>query len=325
MRLPILDGYRAASILFVLWGHLLPLGPKAWKLNESVATLGMTMFFSLSGFLITSQLLKDQHVGRFLLRRIARIWPLVGAYTLIVYVLVDYSPEKLLLTNLFVVNYVSQYLDSWNGHLWSLCVEVQFYAGIAFVVLIGGRHSLWLAWPICAGITLSRIVVGAEIDILTHLRVDEILIGACVATLPLLASRHTHSPWLLMAALGATLFSSWPDSGFLQYARPYLTGLLLVAAICQDPKHWAAKVLASKPAKYVADISYSLYVVHPAFTLGWFNSTSSFDKYLIKRPIGIALTFVLAHLSTYYWERPWTKFAREFAVKLRESEAVVKD
>src|SRR5689334_14512129 len=104
MRLPILDGYRAASIIFVLCGHLLPLGPKTWRFNEAIASLGMTMFFSLSGFLIASQLLRDQHVGRFLVRRMARIWPLVLIYTLVVYVALQFAPDRFVFTNLFLVN-----------------------------------------------------------------------------------------------------------------------------------------------------------------------------------------------------------------------------
>ncbi len=36
-RIPILDGWRALSILLVLAGHLLPLGPHRWGLNGAVA------------------------------------------------------------------------------------------------------------------------------------------------------------------------------------------------------------------------------------------------------------------------------------------------
>src|SRR2546430_17014614 len=99
-RLPALDGYRAISILLVLAAHLLPLGPKLLRLNEAVAALGMTMFFSLSGFLIADQLLKDQDVRRFLLKRISRIWPLVLIYTFVVYLLLAFQPDKLLFINL---------------------------------------------------------------------------------------------------------------------------------------------------------------------------------------------------------------------------------
>jgi peptidoglycan/LPS O-acetylase OafA/YrhL len=304
MRLPVLDGYRAASIILVLCGHLLPLGPKAWRLNETAAALGMTMFFSLSGFLIASQLLNDQNVGRFLLRRVARIWPLVLAYTTIVYFVVQIDADRFLFTNLFVINYLHQYLDGWNGHLWSLCVEAQFYVGIAFAVACGGRAAIWLVWPLCLAVTMTRIYAGAEISIVTHLRVDEIMIGACVATLQ--PQRWAKSaPWLALLALAATFVTCMP--GLAGYARPYLTGWLLCATITLQAG-WLAAALASRPAKYVADISYALYVIHPAFA---FAGNGPIDKYLVKRPIGLILTFGLAHLSTFYWERPWSRLAHK--------------
>ena len=55
-RLFVLDGWRAISILLVLATHLLPLGPKRLQLNVTSGTMGMSLFFTLSGFLITQQL-----------------------------------------------------------------------------------------------------------------------------------------------------------------------------------------------------------------------------------------------------------------------------
>lgn len=309
MRLPVLDGYRAASIIFVLFGHLIPLGPKAWELNECAARLGMTMFFSLSGFLIATQLRHDARVGQFLLRRMARIWPLALAYTGIVYLVLQYEPEKFLASSFFAIDYLHQFIDEWNGHLWSLCVEVHFYIGIAIAVAIGGRHAIWCVWPLCFLVTLLRIATGAEISIVTHLRVDEILVGACVATLYRVRF-GCFSPLLLFVALLATLASCHPDLHPVQYLRPYFTAALLISVLYQQPASWIARIAKSRPAKYVADVSYALYVIHPAFTHGWFAGTGTFDKYAIKRPIALALTFALAHLSTFYWERLWITWAK---------------
>ena len=62
-RLKLLDGWRAISILAVLAGHLLPLGPHRWQGNDMVARFGMSIFFVLSGFLIVGILWRDQNVG----------------------------------------------------------------------------------------------------------------------------------------------------------------------------------------------------------------------------------------------------------------------
>jgi peptidoglycan/LPS O-acetylase OafA/YrhL len=309
-RLDALDGYRAVSISLVLSAHLLPLGPKTWQLNEAVAALGMTMFFSLSGFLIANQLLNDQHIGRFLVRRISRIVPLVLLYTSVVYILLNYDPAKFLFTNLFVVNYLTQYLDGWNGHLWSLCVEMHFYLAIAFAVALAGRRAIFLVWPACLAVTAIRIYYGAEVNIMTHLRVDEILVGACLATIQPYWSSLRASQLFAGAAFTLTLMASSYLAGPIEYARPYLTAILFVASAQQAPSSAIGALLYSRAARYLANISYALYVIHPATTQGWFEATNLFDKYAIKRPIGIALTFALAHLSTFYWERPWTNLAR---------------
>jgi peptidoglycan/LPS O-acetylase OafA/YrhL len=75
-----LDGWRGISILCVLAAHLLPLGPKAWQLNATAGPMGMALFFTLSGFLITHFLLNHAGVLDFLIRRFFRIVPLALAH-----------------------------------------------------------------------------------------------------------------------------------------------------------------------------------------------------------------------------------------------------
>src|SRR5262249_34369921 len=115
-------------------------------------------------------------------RRLARILPLSCVYTMVVFLIFSSDPKAPLWTNLFFMNHLSQYLNDWNAHFWSLCVELQFDFSIALIVLIGGRRGLRVVWPACLAITLMR-VYNEYVDIRTHLRVDEILSGACVATL----------------------------------------------------------------------------------------------------------------------------------------------
>jgi peptidoglycan/LPS O-acetylase OafA/YrhL len=308
-KLPSLDGLRALSILFVMAGHLLPIGSKSWQLNGAVAALGMTMFFSLSGFLIATQLLRDDNVGKFLIRRASRILPLAFAYAFFVYAILQLEPAKLIFTDFFLVNYLHQYLDGDNGHLWSLCVEVHFYIAIAISLALLGRRALWLVWPACVLITLLRIWNGAEISIVTHLRVDEILIGACLATVQLaVQSAPRFGIAFFLFSLLITFLSCWPLMGEMQYARPYCTAVLFIAALRSRGILW--DILCSRPLRYTAEISYALYVIHPITTHGWFQGGNVFDKYLLKRPISITMSVALAHLSTFYWERPWINYAR---------------
>jgi peptidoglycan/LPS O-acetylase OafA/YrhL len=320
-KFPVLDGLRAISILLVLACHLLPLGPKALRLNDTAGAMGMSLFFALSGYLITSSLIKNQNIHEFLTRRLARILPLAYAYTLVVFLLFSFDPNSLLWTNLFVVNYLPQYLNEWNAHFWSLCVEMQFYLAIAVVVLTAGRKGLWIVWPACLAITLLRVNAGAYIEIKTHLRVDEILSGACIATI---YNRLTFNdrlfrvlPAMMIVAALLWAISAWPLAYSFQYFRPYTTALLLFVGL-----HYGATrpetVLASRPMRYIATISYALYVIHPATAHGWMNDGGTMTRYLLKRPISFALTFVLAHLSTFYWESRWQSAARQWVQRRRQ-------
>src|SRR5258707_13189974 len=176
-KFAVLDGLRAISIILVLAAHMVPLGNHANTLT--VGPMGMALFFALSGFLITSTLLNNSDVSAFIVKRMARIVPLAYLYISLIFIFFAISPIDLALTYAFVVNYIG--LGPYNWHFWSLCVEMQFYLVIALTVWLWGRQGLWIVWPACIAVTLMRISVGSYIDFRTHLRVDEILAGACVA------------------------------------------------------------------------------------------------------------------------------------------------
>ena len=110
-------------------------------------------------------------------------YPLAYGYTFFVFAFLYYDPKDLFWTATFLVNYFPDHLNSYNAHFWSLCVEVQFYFAIALVILCVGEKGLWIVWPACLAITAMRISEGAYIHIQTHLRGDEILAGACIATI----------------------------------------------------------------------------------------------------------------------------------------------
>src|SRR5882724_6243349 len=103
-KIPALDGLRAISILLVLAAHMLPLGPKNLHLTVTAGSMGMSLFFVLSGFLITSTLLTNADAGEFMIRRLARILPLAYLYTSVVFVFVVFSPSVALWTNTFLIN-----------------------------------------------------------------------------------------------------------------------------------------------------------------------------------------------------------------------------
>jgi peptidoglycan/LPS O-acetylase OafA/YrhL len=305
LRLPVLDGWRACSILLVLAGHLLPIGPRAFQLNEAAASAGMALFFILSGFLITRCLVEGMDLQTFLIRRLFRIVPLAWITMFILLIAAHASPYEWLANLLFFANLPPAALIHGGNHLWSLCVEMQFYVGVAMLVWVAGQIALY-ALPILSLIVTSyRIYMGTHIDIITWLRIDEILAGC---TLALIASGWL-AVWLqqFMAKINTyfllviLLLSCDPYLGPLTYARPYIA-MLTIGSTLYRRQRYLRGFLESGLLAYIATISYALYIIHGVVSSTWLGSGDSFIRY-IKRPLLIAITFGLAHLSTFYFER----------------------
>ena len=302
-RLKMLDGWRALSILAVLAAHLLPLGPARWNVNAEAGVIGMAAFFTLSGFLIVSILRRDPDVGRFLVRRITRIVPLAWTVLAVTLPLQDVDARVWVANFLFYANLPPFPLAPWAAHFWSLGVEVQFYLAIALAVLVLGRRGLWLVPVAAVAVTAGRIATGTEVSIVTWLRVDEILAGGILALVVhgpderwrRALARLPFWPVALLAML-----STAPSLAWLDYARPYLVAAMIGITILR-PIAGLSRLLESRPAAYVATVSYALYVIHPFTALGWLGSGTGWAKYA-KRPLCFAITFGLAHLSTFHFE-----------------------
>jgi len=288
-----LDGWRALSILLVLSAHMLPLGPKRWELNEPAGVLGMAVFFCLSGFLIVRMLLRDATISTFLIRRFARILPLAWTALALGFAIYGASGAAWVANFLFYANLPPFMLEPRTSHFWSLDVELQFYIGIALAVLLGRSRALWLVPVATLAVTLLRIQTGTLTSIVTWLRVDEILAGGCLR-LPF---------WPI-----AFLFVLSSDARFLalDYIRPYLAAITVGVTIVR-PVSGVTRLLQSRIMAYVASVSYAVYIIHHFTIFGWLSSGPTMMRYA-KRPLAFAVTFGLAHLSTFYFERPITNW-----------------
>lgn len=316
-RIGMLDGWRALSILAVMAGHWLPLGPKAWMLNAATAASGMALFFILSGFLITQLLLRDGRVVPFLIRRLFRILPLVW-FAMLVLALVLPANRELLVANLaFYANLPPSQLMEGGNHLWSLCVEVQFYLAVALIVGVAGRRALYILPLLALGVTALRIYSGEPISIVTWHRIDEILAGCSLALFvhhvgPEIATRRLPR-WLPLVLGVALLAASHPSLPEWNYVRPYLAAATIGSSLYSCPD-WMRRIWTGAGARYIAEISYALYVVHGMLTATWLGGieASTFERY-IRRPLLIAATFALAHVSTFYYEQRFTALGKRIA------------
>lgn len=319
-HLSVLDGWRGISILLVLAAHLLPLGPAEWQLNVSAGILGMVFFFVLSGFLVTRILLRQAEVGGFLIRRLFRIVPLAWAYLLLMPALAPLVEPDLSVTSwaarfLFYANLAPAALSPLTAHLWSLGVEVQFYLGIALLVLIGRQRALLVVPLLCLGFTALRIADGMHVSILTQYRVDEILAGASLALI------YQHPAGRLVrcrlarcqgvAALILLALASHPASGALNYLRPYLAAFV-VGSTLLNPNAQMGPLLRHRTLAYVASISFALYVIHPALAASWLGDGTGWDKYG-KRPLLFLALWLIAHVVSRQFERRFIALGKRLA------------
>lgn len=149
-----IQGLRAVAALAVVFFHATPLLPGGF--------LGVDVFFVISGFIISQivsmEIAERQHFSAisFILRRLRRVLPpmaIVVLATIVIGSLIDtptHTARTLPITgfaaltgwvNLFFLSEAADYFQSFPTnpllHLWSLAVEIQFYALLAFTMQLG--------------------------------------------------------------------------------------------------------------------------------------------------------------------------------------------
>lgn len=303
-RFDVLDGWRGLSILLVLSAHLLPVGPKKWELNSVCSLLGMAIFFTLSGFLITSFLLKRNNVVDFLIRRTFRIVPLVWVFIAVALFYIGASSDKFIPHLLFYANLPPFYITKVTSHLWSVCVEMQFYFGIALIFGLLGARGLMVLPILAVGFTILRVSWGVHDSIVSWFRIDEILAGCTLSlafhgklgSMPMKILQRLN-PYVVLAVFTVACH---PLGGFMNYLRPYFAAILVGVTMVPSDR-FITRALVSSRLKYVAEVSFALYVIHPLLANTWLGSGGTVEKYL-KRPLLFAAIFGLAHFSTFQFE-----------------------
>ena len=136
---------------------------------------------------------------------------------------------------------------------------------------------------------------------------------------------HVYPTTLTGLAVTVWFISGNYYLGWFQYLRPYTTGLVLATVLCHS-ETLLARTLSSQIMRYIAAVSYALYVVHPLTIYGWFNQGSRVERYLFKRPISFMMMIGAAHISTFYWEKFWIQTGRKWieARRMRLAKSAVK-
>ncbi len=144
---PSLNGLRGISIIMVVVAHLHLSNNNYFNIIFN-GSLGVNIFFVLSGFLITTLCIREQKLTNdislynFYVRRILRIFPVAYLYLAVLFILnivyhLSISRIQFLGSLLYVMNFSYFKINSFSwftGHYWSLSVEEQFYIIFPFIL-----------------------------------------------------------------------------------------------------------------------------------------------------------------------------------------------
>jgi peptidoglycan/LPS O-acetylase OafA/YrhL len=332
--IPSLDGIRAISVALVFFSHN--------GLGDVVpGGLGVTIFFVLSGFLITT-LMRGEFAESgtvsfraFYLRRFLRLIPpllvvtcISVAASLIAGIGSPFTPGGLASVLLYFSNYFQIFHGASSqppglGVTWSLAVEEHYYLlypPLAVALLRLGRPavSATILAVICALVLGWRCWLMSHggsteyLGIATDTRVDAILIGCVLAMLrnpwiePHRSSRGADLTLagLCIALLVATLL--W-RSEFFRFTWRYtlqstaIAGLLYLAVA--RAKSWPWRWLNAAPLVYLGTVSYTIYLVH-YLMIDWTLARLPPGNPVLVAIVAAALTLSIAELMRRCVEKP---------------------
>jgi peptidoglycan/LPS O-acetylase OafA/YrhL len=317
---PELDGIRALSIIVVLLHHIGYLNGRGF--------LGVDIFFTLSGYLITQVLLatvaRSGSLLGFYRRRVARLYPIMAISVLIATWVIGFNSAKDTKPILASLFYFKNFLH-WGdlfGPFWSLSAEEQFYlifpitlifffrffnkrvlTGFLLLVIAGvWSYVLWKNYPDYSwnqdgvlNLALFRptmILVGCAISLNYELARK---IAARFRALLLIA---------FVALVAACIGYQFPGLAAL---ATVLLILLLDSEVADvsDLSRGVSSFLSWKPVRTLGVLSYSIYIWHmPVIFMFYKKGVNPHDH--VAEIFGIVL--VLALISFYLIEVPLQGF-----------------
>jgi peptidoglycan/LPS O-acetylase OafA/YrhL len=328
---PALEGLRAIAVAVVMARHVeLAVLPDSGQVNGG-GTVGVAVFFALSGFLITALLVREidstgrLHLGRFHVRRALRLMPgfvaTIGA-TMVAgwYFEREWYRQEAIWSATYLNNYAQIYWGPLKplNHLWTIAFEQHFYLAWPIVVgflvrRVGLVRAAWVTVGLTAAVAGWRLVLWSDdvpldrIRLATDTRLDGVLIG-CFAGLLWARFQPRVRGVLALAAtgyLGFALLQSPRDPQVVPWGYTWLaiaSSVLVLYLV--DNTGPVARLLGWKPFVAVGSISYGLYLWHfPTyyFLAREIDGLSSLSEALVLTAVSV----VLAVVSYFAIERPF--------------------
>ena len=347
--LDVLRGLAVASVVFFHGfanaGYVAGASTASWKFVQlaQLGKLGVYLFFTLSGFLISSILLKqrerDHYYKNFYIRRALRILPAYLLMLIVLRVLGVVDWRFVLACLLFIANMAKLIHSHANeyGVLWTLAVEEQFYLIWPTVVrhLRDPRSLLKVIVSGCVLAVILRFVLtlaGTSTYLLLPTNMDALLLGAACAALISLGTIHPGNIRKITRVLLGTgflflipfvylyCFGSFNNHVVLAFADAFLRYdpyCFFVAGVLLSVDR-AQRTAAARPGaafiflSFLGYISYGLYLVHPLLFDSYDHllrgtalggTRGSFSLLTLRFVLMGGLSILIATLSRRYYEQ----------------------
>ena len=345
-HIPSLDGLRALSVFLVIVLHTLLRNtlykfiPFPLRLVGNGA-LGVFIFFVISGYLITTLLLREQDkthaisLKSFYVRRAFRILPPLYFYVLVLVILAatGHLPGMThndLITALALTRNYAHHVDLWAmEHLWSLCIEEQFYLLWPTTLVLcllhrnvsaGRRNATRIALALLIAEPFVRILCFRYLPAyrntgMFHMQADGLMFGALGALqqgharFERIYARATRWPWLLPVLIFIVLgsltarFQNYWDLPLGMTLNGFLI-LMWLLWVVRNPTSLQGRILNQPVVTWIGRLSYSLYLWQTFFThhldVEVFGRNGWWDTF----PTSWLCILAVAVFSFYCIERP---------------------
>ncbi|WP_158544287.1 acyltransferase family protein [Pedobacter miscanthi] len=345
---PSLDGWRALAIIIVILGHAkltFETTSDTYKFADKViyANLGVRIFFVLSGFLISSLLIKEFiktgkiNIKFFFIKRILRIFPVLYLYLFVIFILNIVLDLNLnyqhLIGPLLYVNNFSFFNGTWlTGHTWSLAVEEQFYLIWPFlfsftpkkmciicsvlILFIPLLKIFWYLFPHFQELTLSPFLGNA----------DAIFTGCLFSFLSFKGFFNKKQqiwrngfliPFAIVSVECIYFFQSQGLYGKFLLPFGNLIANILIAlsliyslVICNSLTY---KILNLKYVVSLGTVSYGLYIWQQLFIVPIHTYNDKFD--MLTAPMNIIIAIGVAYISFHFYEKYFLILKKNYLLK----------
>lgn len=368
-RFPALDGLRGVAALMVFATHasfLTGMSGQNTLVGRVLARgdFGVALFFALSGFLLSRQLhhslasTGSVRGGRYLLRRVARIFPAYWLTLGVLAVLTSASWRDVIVHALGLQIYVSDSSIAAFGQSWSVATEFSFYLVLPLLAL--GLHRLrayrpqWVVPLLCSAVaatSLSTLLVPAAVlgqdlvlERLLPWRAPFFLIGILVAEM-LITPTSRSSRWLrplaaqpaaaVALAASAYLAGTTPIAGsllleptagvplFLRTLLACVVAGALLVPLTLGPASTLTHLLSRPTTRWLGTVSYGVFLWHLPVLEGLYalSGAPPFRGGILPLvAVGLPLSLFLGWMSHSMIELPASRLAARWTRDRRKAE-----